>query len=195
MNAETDVNEDWEEFKSVMATLVELFIPVAKGRSQKRPKWITSEIIRLLRKKKRAWKLAKNYNTGEYVKIYKKVEKEVANKIKNAKRKLEKDMAFGEDKKRKKFSNYVKEKTKTAIGPLKTDTGETTAKSKTMANILNKFFASVFTIKNVQNMPAKSKETENELRTVKFTPTDVIKKLGNLRADSAPGRTKFIQEC
>jgi hypothetical protein len=75
MNAETDVNEDWEEFKSVMATLIELFIPVAKVRSQKRPKWITSEIIRLLRKKKRAWKLAKNYNMGKYVEIYKRVEK------------------------------------------------------------------------------------------------------------------------
>jgi hypothetical protein len=103
MNAETDINDDWNEFRTVpvMTTLVELFIPAAKLRSQKRPKWITSKIIRLFQKKKRAWKLAKNYNTGEHVEIYKKIEKEVANKIKNAKRKLERDMAFGEDKKRR----------------------------------------------------------------------------------------------
>jgi hypothetical protein len=52
MNVETDVNDDWNEFKTVMATLTNLFIPVAKVRSHKRPKWVTSEIIRLIRKKK-----------------------------------------------------------------------------------------------------------------------------------------------
>jgi hypothetical protein len=40
-------------------------------------------------------------------------------------------------------------------------------------------------------MPAKRKETETELSTVKFTPTEVIEKLGNLRADSAPGPDKI----
>jgi hypothetical protein len=193
MDAESEINCDWTEFKTVMAKLVELFIPAARIRSQNRPKWITNEIIRLIRKKKRAWKLAKNYNTGEHVDYYKKLEKEVSNKIRNAKRKLERNLAFGEDKKRKKFSNYVKEKTKTktSIGPLRSETGETTADKNAMANILNNFFASVFTNEDKNNMPAKNAETESVLRTVSFTPLEVIRKLNNLRADSAPGPDKI----
>jgi hypothetical protein len=60
-----------------------------------------------------------------------------------------------------------------------------------MANILNNFFASVFTNEDKNNMPAKNAETESVLRTVSFTPLEVIRKLNNLRADSAPGPDKI----
>jgi hypothetical protein len=187
------VNEDWLEFKTVMLKMAEEFIPAAKSRSKNRPKWLTSEIIRLLRKKKRLWKLAKNYNTGEHVENYKRVEKEVKNKIRNAKRKMERDLAFAEDKNRKKFSNYVKSKTKskTSVGPIKANTGKLTSEKQAMANILNEFFASVFTNENLTNVPQKNSETDEKIETVQFTPAIVVKKLSNLRAASAPGPDKI----
>jgi hypothetical protein len=100
------------------------------------------------------------------VENYKRVEKDVKNKIRNAKRKMERDLAFGEDKNRKKFSNYVKSKTKskTSVGPIKSNTGELTSDKQAMANILNGFFASVFTNENLSNMPHKNRETEKKLR-------------------------------
>jgi hypothetical protein len=88
------VDEDWIEFRNVTNYLVENFVPVLKMRNKQRPKWLTNEIVRLIRKKKRLWKTAKQYNTGEAREDYKKVEKEVAKKIRLAKRKFEKDMVF-----------------------------------------------------------------------------------------------------
>jgi hypothetical protein len=120
---------------------------------------------------------------------YKKLEKEVAKRIKAAKKKFEKDMAFSEDRNRKKFSNYVKSKTKmrTAIGPLKTSEGDIISDKKEMANVLNGFFALVFPTKTMSNMPVKQRETDKELHTVVFTREAVLEKMVNLRPESAPG--------
>jgi hypothetical protein len=102
-------------------------------------------LLRLIRSKRKAWRIAKQYNTGENVEKYKKLEKEVARKIRNAKRKLEKDLAFSEDRNGKKFMNHVRSKTKSksTIGPLKDERGNVVTDNKETADILNRFFASV----------------------------------------------------
>ncbi len=79
------------------------------------------EIIRLLKRKRRRWKVMKATGTTEAVRMYKEEEKQCAKKIRNAKPKLERDLANNPDKNNRKFAN-VKSKTKikTTIGPLKT---------------------------------------------------------------------------
>jgi hypothetical protein len=142
-----------------------------------------------MRKKKKEWKIAKNYNSGQAVENYKKTEKKVSRKIKAAKKKFEKDLAYSDDRNWKKFSNYIKSKTKirTMIGPLKNSNNAATADKLEMANILKNFSASVFTAEYLSNMPHKEKETNVELSHVAFTQEKVLKKLQNLRSDSAPG--------
>jgi hypothetical protein len=188
------VDEDWAEFKSILTYLTNEYIPVVKTRSKFRPKWLTVEIMRLIRKKKREWKTAIHYNTGPVVENYKKLEKEVSKKIKNAKKRFEKEMAFNEDRNRKKFSNYVKSKTKSrgSIGPLKNSNNEMTVNKQEMANILNKFFASVFTSEDKNTIPVKEKETDEVLGNVIFTREAVLQKLGDLRADSAAGPDRIF---
>jgi hypothetical protein len=73
------------------------------------------------------------------------------------------------------------------IGPLKNSNNAATADKLEMANILNNFFASVFTAEDLSNMPHKEKETNVELSHVEFTHDQVLKKLQNLKSDSAPG--------
>jgi hypothetical protein len=183
------VEEDWEEFKNVIATLVEKYVPVRKWCGKNRPKWLTADLLHLIRKKKREWKNAKQYNTGPVLENYKKIEKEVARKIKYAKKKFEKDMAYSDDKNCKKFSNFLKSetKTRTPISPLKNTNNDVTTNNLEMANILNDFFASVFTAENVDNMPQKVRETNVEISGVEFTRGKLLQKLQNLKADSAPG--------
>jgi hypothetical protein len=93
----------------------------------------------------------------------KKLKNKLAKKIRNAKRSLEKELAFGEDKRGKKFSNYVKWRTKarTGIGPLKTNDGEITTDGKKMANLLNDYFVSVFSTEDTVNLPVKEREMDN----------------------------------
>jgi hypothetical protein len=125
----------------VVNNLVNDYVPVKKWPSKYHPKWLTADLLRLIRKKKNEWKIAKNYNTGPAVEKYKQTEKEVSRKIKAAKKKFEKDLAYSDDRNQKKFSNYIKSKTKirTLIGPLKNSNNEATADKLEMANILNSF--------------------------------------------------------
>jgi hypothetical protein len=89
-NLNGTVEQDWLEFKNVMAKLVAEFVPKQKILSKQRPKWLTAELLRLIRKKKRVWKVAKNYNAGPAREEYNRIEKEVAKKIKNAKKNMKK---------------------------------------------------------------------------------------------------------
>jgi hypothetical protein len=80
---------------------------------------------------------------------YKEVEKKLRNMIRNAKRNFEKKIEKGtgsEQSNKRKFFAYIKLKTKSraGIGPLKDGAGQTVQDSGEMANLLNKFFSSVF---------------------------------------------------
>ena len=80
------------------------------------------------------------------------LEREVTKKIRNAKRGMEKKMAQCNDNNSRRFAYYIrsKTKTKTSIGPPKGKDGELVSDEKKMANELNAFFASVFTMEEVQ---------------------------------------------
>ena len=88
--AEKTVEETWETFRNVLDEAITKFVPSSTIRAANTPKWLTREIVKLVRKKKRAWKLAKTHGTLENMNHYKKLEKEVIVKIKNAKRGMEK---------------------------------------------------------------------------------------------------------
>jgi hypothetical protein len=143
----------------------------------------------MVRQKKKAWRDIKSFNTGTGVEDYKKMERAVSKKIQTAKRKFERELAFGEDKKGRKFSNYVRSKTKsrTGIGPLKAGSGQITSDCKEMAEILNSYFTSVFEKEKTDNLPIKERETNNELNTIEMTHQIIIEKLKELKIDAAPG--------
>jgi hypothetical protein len=188
-NANTDVETDWMEIKNTLLYLTEKYVPQIRPRQNFRPKWLSKDIVKLIRQKKRLWKDVKYLNSGDRLEEYKKLEKLVANKIRNAKRKLERDLAFGDDKSGKKFSMYVKSKTKarTGIGPLKMADGKVTADNKQMADSLNSYFTSVFSKEDVLNLPVKQRETEINLEYFNFDRAEILKVLKNLKQGAAPG--------
>ncbi len=144
--AET-VEGAWSRFREALSETIEKNVPKSGVRTRLRNPWMTREILRLVRKKRRKWKAIKNAATQEEKKEYKALEKETANKIRNAKRKMEKDLARGEDKNNRKFAKYIKSKTKskTSVGPLYNKDRELITGDKEIADELNSFFSSVFT--------------------------------------------------
>ncbi len=78
------------------------------------------------------------------------MQKVTANTIHNAKRKLEKELAYNSDKNGKKFTKYIKSKSNniSSIGPQTGEEGNLIVESKLMADELNNFFMSVFTMEN-----------------------------------------------
>jgi hypothetical protein len=146
--------------------------------------------LRLFRWKRLKWKEVKNSTSAEEMKQYKQLEKETSKKIRNAKRKMEKNLAYSEDKNNRKFARYIKSKTKskTAIGPLITREKKMLTDDKDMAEELNTFFASVFTKEDLQMIPEAEKEhVEVAMGPVVVTQQMIRKQIRRLRKEAAPG--------
>lgn len=137
-----DVEESWLTFKNTIDLAVQKFVPCSTIRAAGQPKWLTREIIILVRRKKRAWQLTKTHGSAENWNKYKTLEREVIVKLRNAKRNMEKRLANMGETTTKTFANYIKSKTKsrTGIGPLKEENGVLVTDEREMAEKLNKIF-------------------------------------------------------
>ena len=105
----------WRMMKARVEDLIRRFVPERRRRNQNRPMWMTQEILRAIRKKKRLWKRDKHKaDKAEYNEH----EKKTRNLIRNGKRRFEKRLATGSGGNRPFFS-YVKQKTKSrpSVGP------------------------------------------------------------------------------
>jgi Reverse transcriptase (RNA-dependent DNA polymerase) len=69
--------------------------------------------------------------------------------------------------------------------------GNLVSDDREVSEILNKFFASVFTVEDTNNIPQKAAETDKILGDIQITIEAVRKKIKNLKADSAPGPDGF----
>ena len=183
------VDEAWGILAAKITAATTTFVPTVRSTNLSRPKWMNRELLRLVRQKRRAWKTFKSYGTFESLEKYKKLEKDVVKKVRNAKRKMEKEIANTKENNNKKFTSYIKSKTKSksTIGPLRNTEGQLITDDRGMADELNKYFSSVFTIENLENIPILEQETENRLETINISWARIRRQIKNLRTGSAPG--------
>ena len=163
-------------------------------RAINKPLWMTGNIMRLLRRKRRLWRA---YSTEEYYgqdyrdyMAYNEIQMEIKREVKKAKRKLEKDLAKKAKKNPKKFYAYLKSKTsnRVGVGPLMGAEG-LVSDDKEMAGIVNAQYTSVFTSEDLTNMPEPEVlfNGDGRLTDMRFGVEEVKKKLKNIKADGAPG--------
>lgn len=96
----------------------------------------------------------------------------------------------GVDKNNRKFSKYVKSKTKsrTTIGPIMTKDKRLLTDEKEMAEELNQFFSSVFTQEDLSNIPeAEDERGKGRMRPVSVSEQNIKTKIKKLRKEAAPG--------
>ncbi|CAM5102982.1 unnamed protein product [Eretmochelys imbricata] len=113
----------------------------------RRPAWLNSEILADLEHKKEAYKKLKiEQMTREE---YKNIARGCRSEIRKAKSHLELQLARGVKSNKKGFFRYVsnKKKVKESVGPLLNEGGNLVTEDVEKANVLNAFFASVFTNK------------------------------------------------
>ena len=147
----SDTDTAWRMVKGKVEDLIRRHVPVRRRRNQNRPGWLSQDILRAIRKKKRVWKKVKNKaDKREFVEQ----EKITRNLIRNAKRRYEKKLADGNGGNKRPFFAYVKQKTRSrpSIGPLKHG-GVTVTDNKEMATLLNKCFGESFTREDSANVP------------------------------------------
>ena len=104
-----------EVFYEVVRRETERCIPKKVRRKSSRPLWMSGNIIRMIRKKRRLWQ---NYTSSEYYRqdygsfqAYKEVEKRVRAEVKKAKRKFERKLAKQSKKNSTQFYSYLKKTT------------------------------------------------------------------------------------
>ena len=176
-----NVEQFWNAFSAVLQTAIELYVPVCRSSTSKRT--YPAHINRLRNKKCVAWR--KRFLPGGFA-LY----RECATKYKCA---VERHVT---NRKRgvllsgnlSNFYSYVNSKitVRKSIGPLKRADNSVALSDSEKADILNHYFASVFT-NNVDNKPEFKRRTANVLSVVTFHDDQVLKTLCNLKCSYACG--------
>ncbi len=119
------------------------------------PPWMTANIKMAINCKKRNYNLMKQQATVEASEHYHRSLRACRTLIRKSKRNYEKKVVSEVKVNPKRFFTSIrtKKKAKSNIGPLTDENGVLTQDSKQMAGILNKNFASVFTIENTASVP------------------------------------------
>jgi hypothetical protein len=98
----------WGILRDKVEEVIQKHVPARRKRNSNRPAWMTQEILRAVRRKKRIWRSIRG---GQITEEYKEAEKKVKNLIRNSKRGFEKKLAAGGGGNKRPFFAYIKRRT------------------------------------------------------------------------------------
>ncbi|XP_072037662.1 uncharacterized protein [Amphiura filiformis] len=155
------VDVAWNVFTNLLGTAMERNIPKTKPpRASKegkkwKPLWMSNEAMKKVKKKYHAWKRYSNTRQYQDFVNYKRARNAASKEVRFAKKSFEKKLAADIKKNPKSFWKYVRSKTKTKTGihDLEKEDGSFAHTDEDKAEILNKFFASVFTDEDTTDVP------------------------------------------
>ena len=87
---EKNAEEAWEVLKTTIEVGIKKFIPKKQRRIKNKPQWMTKNVVKLCRRKRRAYKLYQNTRLPDHLAQFKTTEKECKKAVCSAKRKFEK---------------------------------------------------------------------------------------------------------
>ena len=183
-----NTEDAWQLIRNTLKTLEQKYVPVRPWRTATRPPWMSAELLRLIRSKRRLWAQHRKQNNAESLARYKEVEKIVNKKIRSAKRNLERKLAE-DNSSNKSFFNYIRSNTKTrpGIGPLRVD-GKTLSDSDSMAEVLNNYFSSVFQPPDTSPPPViPPRRPGASCKVPRFRPSRIKQIIKGLKPNSEPG--------
>ena len=184
------VNVTWKRFHSAIMTGTNKFIPCFKPGSKKRQSWIDTSVLEKIKMKHRAWNKYKRNATPENWDSYTMVRNSATWEVKTAKQMHERSIAMNIKRNPKCFWNMVGDKTQVrqGVSDLKTIEGDTVTDDIEKANLLNSFFASVFTQENISIIPRMpDRKIYNILNEVSINEGKVKEILVSLKIDKSPG--------
>lgn len=186
-------DEFWTKLQRDLIELRNKFVPLKKPKLSK-CKWATRKVKRLREAKKQAW--LKYIRSGKDSKLYESYKEKLRKSVQeNNKAKIlfEKNLADNIKKDSKSFYAYVrsKQRNKVKVGPLKDSSGSMISDSRAIADLLNKYFSSVFTVENVSYIPnavSKFDLANHEILTeISIDEKLVGEKLGKMNTSKSQG--------
>ncbi|MEW8544372.1 MAG: reverse transcriptase domain-containing protein, partial [Candidatus Thiodiazotropha sp.] len=187
-----DLSQSWLFFAEKLVELSEKHIPVSKareGRNKNNP-YVTRSALEAIKKKHTKWLKYKYCKTAENYGNYKKARNIVTTELRRGKYFYEKDLTARIKNENKLFWGYVRSKTKTkaTVSKLTNDEGNFSESNQETAEILNKFFASVFVTEGDEDLPVFDQRNYIQpLETVNITEDLVSKAIDRLNPTKSQG--------
>ena len=192
--SEMSANAMWYKLNEVIQEDIRRFVPCRNVANKSRnPLWMTGKVLRNVKKKHKLWKKWKE-SSDDNVKIkYKKQVNKASKVVRLAKRDFERKIAKNIKKDSKTFFKYARSKTrvKSTIGPLIDDNDVLICDDQEMGQMLNAFFASVFTTERLDELPDCKNifhgNDQDKLSNYHISSGMVKAKLLKLKMNKAPG--------
>ncbi|KFV12289.1 hypothetical protein N340_06444, partial [Tauraco erythrolophus] len=142
--------ESWLIFKDHLLQAQEWCIPTKRksGRNTRRPTWMNKELLDQLGHKKKAYRGWKQEQVAW--EEYREIVRVTRDQVRKAKTLIELNLARDIKSNKKGFYRYVSDKKRSRenVGPLRKETGDLATQDMEKAEVVNDFFASVFTGKS-----------------------------------------------
>ena len=201
-----NVEESWEFIKSNIYKGQQNFVPnkvIKNVKKRINPVSMDNDLHTLLKNKRYLFKIYKKYNTQSALNNYNTARNRVSYKIRLMKKSKECDIAKNIKKNPKAFYQYVSSKIvkKEGVYELMNDKGDLTNNDKEKCDIINKFFSSVFTKEDINDIPDFNYDTDSftPLESCQITLNDMEKALFNLNPTKSPGpdgfHPKLLKSC
>ena len=186
-----NVQERWDLFMEKITNCMEKHIPVIRYTGKRlKPKWMDGYCVRAVRSKFKSWiQYLRTRNRYDYERYCANRNRATKATIK-AKIKFEKNIADSVKDNPKSFWGYVSSKTKarSGVSDLKNENGDLVSSDGDKANILNDFFASVFTREYTRDIPDFDKRYNSiPVTEINVTKDKVLKDLKSLNVSKSMG--------
>ena len=193
--------EAWKVFRDVVVETSSLCIPLKKVSRNHRPVWVSREVLRAARKKRKCWRRYRDSRSSSDYEVYKNQECLVKDLVRDTKANFERKLAKEVKVNPKSFHAYVrsKQKIKEGVGPLEGIRGTLVSDHQDMANLLNDYFVSVFTKESPLEGICGDSSSSFYMDDVVFSEELVCNKLRSLKASKSPGpdgiHPAILHEC
>ena len=184
-----DVNVSWKYIKERIHGLFEEFTPLRRPRRNGDPPWMNSNIRKAVRDKRRAWSKWKRTGRESDGEEYRKKEKNLKKTIRSKKNEWERKIVEKRKSSPKLFFKQINRtrKTREKVAPLD-DNGEIIVEPREKAEVLNRFYAKVFTRSEVQPpQPRQQQQLDNKLEEITISQEKVEETIAAMKQDSSPG--------
>ena len=198
---DSSVTDMWDFIKNGFEKIIEDNVPSKSTSTKAHQPWINTETKRLIRKKNRWFKYAKEANSGKVWKTYRKIKSECQRTCRQTHDNFLNDI-FSKDSSNKKLWSYIKSKKQesSGISDLRNKNNILTSDPVEKAHLIHQQFDSVFSNPSPKiQANFDEKDRLPTLNPIKISSRGILKLLSNLNPnkaigpDNVPG--KFLKLC
>jgi hypothetical protein len=193
----------WVKFKNVLYEYIEECVPKNNRNkvAKKSNPWISKDSIEKTKAKGEAYRRFMETKSDTDYNQYARIRNQASRSCQRDKKAYELELARDSKNNPKRVFRYINAKTKVRdkVANLNDGKGGVAVSDGEKANILNEYFASVFTQEDLENIPEPviqaSKQNMSELQNMVVTEEQVRKALSTINEFKSPGPDGFHPKC